>query len=691
MNEAIRNFFYPKNVMIVGASTKPGSIGYEFINTIKSGGFKGELFPINPKADEIHGIKCYHSIKEVDAAVDLAVIMVPKRFAEDTLDELLERGIKSLVMITAGFKETGKEGEELEKRLLSKVKAAGARMLGPNCMGVIGATPDVSLNATFVAEPIHPGKVGFASQSGALAVAILNQTRTKHYRFAHFVSVGNKADMNELDFLKFWETDENIQTSAFYLESFIDGKGFIEQFLTGKATKPCIMLKAGRTESGMKAASSHTGALGSSDKVVDAVLKQAGIIRVHDVDEMLNTVRGFENYPMPQGKGFAIVTNSGGPGILCVDACEERGLQLAELSDETKNKLKEIVHPEGSINNPIDLLPGGTAEQFTTCCKILADDSNVHTVINLFTEPVMVKGNPVLDMVNEIDNGIPTIQITYPLPETIPTYWETGEGKKPLFFTNEDPGKVISNMRFYTDERERLENNKEEYKRLFAIEGKKLELNETGFISQENVNTLAEKYDIPVIKSMTVIPTELDKVGDEYFPLVIKGMSKEVIHKSEMDAVKLNIKNREGLVQAAEEIKNSFKKHEYEVEEFLIQQFVNGKFEVLVGGFRDDTFGPMIMFGSGGKYVEVLDDTAMKSAYLTDADIENMLDSTNMGAMLRGVRGEKPANIEKLKSIIKSSALMMIENMNISEFDFNPLIVDESGEIYAVDIRIKVD
>ncbi len=687
----IKNFFYPKNVMIVGASTKPGSIGYEFINTIKKGGYKGNIFPINPKADEIHGVQCFKSIADVNEKIDLAVIMVPKRFVEETIDELDKKNIKSIVLITAGFKETGEEGEELEKRILRKIKENGARLIGPNCMGVIGADPSISLNATFVAEPIYPGKVGFASQSGALAVAILNQTTKSKFKFAQFVSMGNKADLNENDFLKYWESDDNIKVSSFYLESFIDGLDFIKQFLLGNVKKPCIILKAGRTASGMKAASSHTGALGSSDKVVDAILNQAGIIRVNDVDEMLNTVRGFENYPMPRGENFAIVTNSGGPAILTVDACEAAGLKLANLSEKTKNKLREIVHPEGSVNNPVDLLPGGDAEGFSKCCEILSEDPNVDSIINLFTEPVMVKGFPVLEAVNNVKTDKPIFQITFPLPDTVPQYWENSESKMPLYFTSEDPAKIISNMKYFSDSQKRLTKNKEEYQKLFQIESKNFDFGETGFISQQKVNQLCEKYNIPMIKSMSVKPDELHKIPNDFYPLVIKGISKEVVHKSELNAVKLNIKNQEELESAANEIINNFKLKNYMVEEFLIQQFVESKHEVLIGGFRDPSFGPMIMFGTGGKYVEVLNDTVMKSAYLSDDDIEDMFNKTKMGALLKGVRGEKPADLNVLKQIIKSSSLMMIENKNITEFDFNPLIVDGEGKNYVVDVRIKVD
>lgn len=691
MNEAIRNFFYPASVCVAGASSKEKSIGYELLNTIKTYGYKGKVFPINPNADEVLGYKCLKSIKEITEPVDLAIVMVPKKFVEESIDDLLAKDVKSIVLITAGFKETGKEGEEMEKKLLAKIKAAGARMIGPNCMGVIGTHEDIKLNATFVAEQPETGKIGFLSQSGALGAAILNQLRESYIRFSQFISVGNKADINENDILHYWQEDENVNTFTFYLESFVDGKNFIKPFMLDEITKPALVLKAGRTSSGMKAASSHTGALGSSDRVVEAVLKQSGIVRVDDINELFNTAKGFENFPVPAGKRVAIVTNAGGPAILTVDACESEGLILAELSEETKNKLREIVHPEGSVNNPVDLLPGGTAEGYRKTVELLAADQNVDSVISIFVEPVMVKAMPVIEAINAFESEKPVLQIVYPLPEFWNEYWTNSSYKKPLFRNADEPGKILANMIYFKEARERIKRNKDNYVNLFNIKSENIKADKAGFIDQNEVNSIARKYKIPVITSLLLKPEELDKVDEKLYPIVLKGISEKVIHKSELNAVKLNIKNRNELIQAASEIQESFRSHNYEVEEFLVQKFVKTKFEVLVGGFRDHSFGPMIMFGTGGKYVEAINDTVLKSAYLNDEDIDDMINSTNMGKLLKGVRGEKTANLVHLKEIIRNAALMMIENENLKEFDFNPLIVDENGEITAVDIRINVE
>ncbi len=281
MNKNLKNFFYPKTFCIVGASSKEKSIGYELLKSIKEYGYTGKILPVNPKADEILGYKCYGSIEEITEPIDLAMVVVPKAFAEDSIDKLLNKNVGSIILVTAGFKEVGKEGEEAEKRILKKIKNAGARMVGPNCMGIITTFNEISLNATFVAEKPEIGQTAFLSQSGAIGAAILNSLRETDIRFGHFVSVGNKADISENDLLPFWEEDKQIKTITFYLESFVDGEKFINNFTDKKITKPVIVLKAGRTSSGMKAAQSHTGALGSSDRVVESVLNQFGIIRAN--------------------------------------------------------------------------------------------------------------------------------------------------------------------------------------------------------------------------------------------------------------------------------------------------------------------------------------------------------------------------------------------------------------------------
>lgn len=684
MDQIIKNFFYPKSICVVGASTKEKSIGYELLKSIKLYGYKGKLFPVNPKTDSVLGYKCYHSIDDINEVIDLAIVMVPKAFAEQTIDELLSKNVKSIILITAGFKEIGKEGEEIEKRILKKVKDAGARLVGPNCMGVICTFQDISLNATFVAEKPEIGEKGFCSQSGAIAAAVLNSLRETDIRFGHMISVGNKADISENDILKFWNEDERIKTVTFYLESFSDGEEFIKQFIQGKGTsKPVIILKGGRTQAGIKAASSHTGAMAANDKVVDAILEQFGIIRVDDLGELFNTAKGFENFPAPKGNKAAVITNAGGPAILVVDSLEREGLVLAELSQETKNKLKVIVHPEGSVQNPVDLLPGGTAEQFKLVNELVSQDENVDVIVSIFVEPIMVPAFEVVEEINSITSDKPIFQVVMPLPESWAKYRKDSITKKPLFRNPEDPAKVISKILFYSK-------RKNQRKYLESTTPSIYLGNSSGFIDQTKIEKLCAAYDIPLVKLLVVKKNMLNKSELPNYPLVLKGLSKKVVHKSELNAVKLDLKNKEELMQAELEILNSFQRNNIELDGFLIQPFILTKHELLIGGFRDNSFGPIIMFGSGGKYIEVFQDTCMKSAYMSDEDAEEIIDQTKVGKILRGVRGEKSIDLNQLKKIILSSAQMMLDHPNIVEFDFNPLVVDRENAIHAVDVRIKI-
>lgn len=686
---SLKNFFYPESICIVGASTKEKSIGYELLKTIKIYGYTGKIFPVNPKADEVLGYRCYHTIEDVHAPIDLAIIVVPKQFAEESTDAILKKDVKSIILITAGFKETGEEGEKVENRIVEKIKCSGARIVGPNCMGVINTLDSIKLNATFIAEKPEVGATGFLSQSGALGAAVLNSLRETDIKFAHFISVGNKADVNENDILRFWQNDNNINTLTFYLESFVNGFEFIKPFMLGEVTKPTIVLKAGKTTGGMKAASSHTGALSSKDKVVDAMLKQFGIIRAENLNELFNTAKGFENFKMPKGNRIAVVTNAGGPAILSVDSLEKENLILAEFSNKTKRNLREIVNPEGSVDNPVDLLPGGTAEIFKKVNEVVAGDENVDAVISIFVEPVMVGPFDVVESISSIQSEKPILQVVMPLPEFWNEYRIKSNKKLPLFKNPEDPAEVLSNMLFFASSQERLIKNRKEYLEQLKLKNEKQYNLSPGFIEQKDINKLCRAYKLPIIKTKMLSTDKLKDFDDDYYPIVLKGISKNVIHKTEINAVKLNIKNKKELLQKAKEIKESFNLTGFSVENFLIQQFVKTKHELLIGGFRDPSFGPIIMFGAGGKYVEVISDTSIKSAYMCGEDIDSLINKTNIGKILRGVRGETPVNIESLKQIIKSAARMLIENKNIIEFDLNPLIVGEDNKYYAVDVRIK--
>lgn len=685
MKSVFNQFFYPESICIVGASSKPKSLGYELTKSVKQYGYQGELLLVNPKADEILGYKCYPDINSVDTQIVLAIVMVPKQFAEETITTLINKKVKAIILITAGFKETGDAGAEAEKRIIQLIKKSDARMVGPNCMGIINTINSTKMNATFVAEEPREGKMAFCSQSGAIGAAILNSLRETDIKFGQFISVGNKADVNENDLLEYWQSCDDVGVITYYLESFVDGENFIKQFIGGRITKPVIILKGGRTSSGMKAASSHTGALGSSDKVVDAVLNQFGILRADDLNDMFNTAKGFEEFSIPNGNRVAVVTNAGGPAILTVDTLEKNKLALAELSEETKSKLKEIVHQEGSVNNPVDLLPGGTAEQFKAVNEILVQDENVDAVISVFVEPIMVKALPVIEGINDIKSDKPIFQVVMPLPEFWVEYRKESKTRKSLFRNPEDPAVVIGNLIRY-------KNQDRNASRLKAKSVKnKIELAEHSgkFIPQNEADKLCEQYDLPLIKNLVLSSDELRKSNFD-FPVVLKAVGEKIIHKSDLHGVVLNIKTKEQLINSAEEMIVNFKSKNIQLDSFLIQPFIKTKFELLVGAFRDYSFGPMIMFGSGGKYVEYLGDTVMRSYYLSDYDIDEMINSTKIGKIIQGVRGESSVDMNKLKSSIKSLAQMMLDYPEITECDLNPLLVSDDNRMFVVDARIKV-
>jgi len=683
MDSIFREYFYPKSICVVGASSKPNSLGYELTKSIKQYGYTGKLFLINPKSDEILGYKCFPTIESVAEKIDLAIIMVPKQFVEGSIKDLIAKGTRALILITAGFKETGKKGEEEEKRILQLIKNSDARLVGPNCMGIINSHPEIKMNATFVAEEPQNGKMAFCSQSGAIGAAVLNSLRETDIRFSQFISVGNKADVTENDLLEFWEEDSNVSVITYYLESFEDGEKFLKSFIDGKVSKPVIILKGGRTSSGIKAASSHTGALGSSDKVVNAVIQQFGIIRADDLNDMFNTAKGFEDFPMPNGNRVAVVTNAGGPAILTVDTLEKNNLTLAELTQETKAKLKVIVHPQGSVNNPVDLLPGGTAEQFKQVNKILVEDNNVDAVISVFVEPIMVPALPVIDGINEIMSEKPILQVVMPLPEFWDKYRSESKTKRSLFRRSEDPAVVIGNMLKFNYKplnKNRLQSDVVELKNIQFEKGK--------FLSQQDVINISEYYNLPNIKTQMIKYEEL-KTAELNFPVVLKAVGEKIIHKTDLKGVVLNINDKSELVKVADEMMTNFKQKNIQLDSFLIQPFIDTKFELLVGGFRDPNFGPMVMFGSGGKYVEYIEDTVIRSAYLNDFDVDEMIDQTKIGKVLKGVRGEDSVDMIKIKNTIKSIAQMMLNHKEITECDLNPLVVTEDNNIFAVDIRIK--
>ncbi|MBN1300784.1 MAG: acetate--CoA ligase family protein [Melioribacteraceae bacterium] len=689
MNKSIGNFFYAESICIVGASAKEKSIGFELLNSIKNYGYRGTVFPVNPKAESILGYKCYKSVADINQEIDLAIIVVPKKFVMQAVEDIINKKVQSIILITAGFKEIGAEGEILEKKILSLLGGNEVRMIGPNCMGVINTIDSVKLNATFVAEEPQKGTTAFLSQSGALGAAVLNSLRETDIKFAHFISVGNKADLNENDLIEFWESDNNINIITLYLESFENGLGLLKKIMSGEISKPILVLKAGKTKTGMKAASSHTGALSSEDKVVDALLNQFGIIRAGNLNDMFNTAKGFENFAIPSGNRIAVVTNAGGPAILAVDKIEETGLVIAELSESTKEKLKLIVHPEGSINNPVDLLPGGDAETYRNVSEILLGDPGVDSVISIFVEPVMVDPMEVAEAVNSINSEKPLLQVIMPRPEFWSCYRQQSQYSKPLFRNPEEPPAIISNMLRHKKTKEKIALHSSVYLNLLNS-NLSSEQFRSGYLDQPDLSKIAEIYNIPVVKEFVVGSEAISNLTGLTYPVVLKAVGEKLIHKSDLGAVKLNIGSYEELKIAAQSIRMNLEKRNISLENFIIQDFVKIKHELLIGGTRDSSFGPLIVFGSGGKYVEIFDDTSIRSAYSSRDDLIEMITETKIGKILAGIRGEEPADSNGLVDLLVSCCKMMIEIPDLTEFDLNPLAIDENNNYKVVDMRIRI-
>lgn len=686
MKFSIKNIFYPKNICLAGASAKEKSIGYELLKCIHEFGFTGNIFPVNPNSKEILGYKTFPSVLDINYDIDLGIVVVPKKFIEETIDQFIQKKVKSLIIITAGFKEIGEEGKLLENRIKEKLNQNGIHFIGPNCMGVINTSKEVRLNATFVAEKPEFGKIAFLSQSGALGAAVLNSLRQTDIRFAHFISVGNKADLNENDFLEYWNDDNLIQVITMYLESFENGFEMLRMIIQKQINKPIIVLKAGRTASGIKAASSHTGAISSNDEITDALLKQFGIIRVDTINELFNTAKGFEYFPLPKGNRIAVITNAGGPAILAVDKLEQEGLELATLENETKEKLRLIIHPEGSVNNPIDLLPGGNSETYKSAIEILLEDKNVDAVISIFVEPVMVQPISVVQTINSIQSDKPVFQVIFPLPEFWNEYNKVS--RTPLFKNSEEPAEIISNMLLYFKKK----NSSNKYqKTLFNLKSKVLSASSNNFLTVEEVNTLLKNYNIPFPKFYLAHSiSDIENFDGDFFPCVIKGINFQHTHKTELKAVKLNIQNHNELLSAAKEIEFNMNSKGIHTEKYLIQKFIKPKYEVLVGGLRDLSFGPITTFGMGGTYVEVMNDKSIRSSFSSPEDILEMINETKIGKILSGFRGENSVDIKKMVELILSFNKMLIENSNIVEIDINPIIIGYDNTFNAIDTRIKI-
>ena len=691
--------FYPKSIAVIGASSKKGTLSWELINNLVKYGYNGKIFPINPKADVIHCFKVYKSVAEIKDDIDLAIIMVSKNLVLSAIDDCYMKKINSVILITAGFKETGVDGATLEKQLMKKIEKYKIRLIGPNCMGLINTRNDVNMNATFVKGTPVKGGIGFISQSGALGAAVLATLEKNDIGFSQFISIGNKADITENDILNYWKDNNDVKVVTLYLESFADPKKFLEISKEVSKTKPVITLKAARTASGQKAASSHTGALAGAETVVNTVFEQAGVMRMDTVEDMFDLAKAFDRTVIPEGKRLGILTNAGGPAILTVDEADKWGLDLPVLRNYTVKKLKEIAPDEASLNNPVDLLPPATAEIYGKATEIMLEDENIDALIIILGPPLMLD---TLEIARAISSATkksskPSIIVLMSQDENISKLSKIDPGHPPIFSRAESAARCLGIMYKYAMSKTKKDTtiyepkvNKNKVKKLLndLPKGDK-------YLDFMDIYDMLLNYDLPVISSFLAKDAQESVIAAEKmgFPIVIKAIAKDLIHKTDAGGVIVDIKNVEELVNAENTILSKLKEKGFDknFEGFLIQPFVKGGIETIFGVTKDKAAGHLIMFGLGGIFVEVLKDVSFRILPIDYDDASQMIKSIKGFKILEGVRGNPQVDFDCIVENMLKLSKLVSDFPEISEIDFNPFIVSSDRSKFKIlDARIRI-
>ena len=691
---SIDAIFKPRSLAVIGASSRRNTIGREILHNLIDYEFNGKIFPVNPKAGVIHSIKAYSTILDVPDAVDMAIIAVPKESVAQVAEQCGEKGVRGLVVISAGFKEVGGRGVELENQLLEVVKKYNMRMVGPNCFGVVNTDPKVRLNATFGKARPKTGGISFISQSGALGEAILNFADQLNLGFSMFCSVGNKADISANDLLEYWHHDKKTKMILMYLENFGNPKNFTKIAREVTRTKPIVAVKSGRTTQGAQAASSHTGALAGMDIAVDALFAQCGVMRTTSIEELYDIAMMLSAQPIPKGNRVVIVTNAGGPGILATDALVALGMDVAPLPTKIKNELKIFLPPEVSLHNPLDLVAGAGSREFTLALEAVGHHKAYDTIIPIFVQPITINEIDVARSIIEarkktdkpylvcfmgvgfsseginmlLDHGIPVYVFPESIAKTLQTidqyrrYLQRKPGRLPNFRVNKSAVEEIIGRYHGRD----------------AIIG-------------ADAMSILEAYGIPTASytfafSAKEATEAANAVG---YPVVMKLNTPEILHKTEAHAVRIDIRSDRELREQFNDLRKSVRTlKKGEKFSVAIQKMVTGGVETVLGMVYDPAFGPLIMFGLGGIYVEVMKDVAFRVTPVSDDSAGEMIKSLKSYPLLTGFRGSAPVNISVLKNAILRLSQLVTDFDEFAEIDINPFIASGDKDCCkAVDAR----
>ena len=691
--------FRPRSVAVVGASRNPNSIGYKLVHNLVMAEFQGTIFPVNPHAEAIHSLKAYPAVGAIPDPVDLALLAVPRPAVQGAAEECLAKGVGGLVVITAGFAETGAEGAALERTLRETVRRAGVRMIGPNCMGVINTDPEIRLNATFAPTPARPGSIGFVSQSGALGVAILNVAADIGIGLTQFVSMGNKADVSGNDLLEYWEDHPDTRVIAMYLESFGNPRRFTEIAKRVGRKKPILIVKSGRTSEGARAASSHTGAIAGTDVTVSAFLDQCGVLRANTIEELFDVARALDRCPLPAGDRVAIVSNAGGPAIMATDACVNLGLRMAELSAATRSTLARMLPPEASVANPVDMIASATDEHYgAALAAVLADDGvDLAMVINV--TPILTNPRDVLGRVSEAARGqakpvLAVMMATEEFYEEI----KLDPGHPPVYHFPESAARALQMLARYAAWRRRP--SAESIPEFAVDDGAVAAIldraagGDDGHLPPDDAFRVLDLYGIPLARwRRAADATEARAAAVEIgFPVVVKAIAPGLVHKSDIGAVALDVRTPEELERALAAMEERLTGAGLHAEGYLVQEMARGGHEVIFGITTDARFGPLLMFGLGGRYVEVFQDVRFGVTPLRPHEAREMVRGIRGFKLLEGVRGEAGADLDLLVEILLRIAQLATRHPRIRELDVNPfLAAAERADAKALDVRIRVD
>ena len=691
-------FLSPKSIAIIGASDKEGSVGRAITNNIMKG-YKGTIYPISPTRETVFDKKAYKSVLDVPGKVDLAVVVTKNTIVPAVLEECGKKKLRGAIVITAGFKEVDEEGAKLEQKLKDIAKKYKLQIIGPNCLGVMNLEPQTMMNSTFLKITPKSGEIALISQSGAICAALVEDASAQGIGFSAVISMGNKADMSEIDILKMLAEHKQTKVIVMYLEDMGNGQEFLKvcKDITRKKKKPVLVLKSGRSPEGAKAAMSHTGALMGSDEIYDALLKQSGAIRVDTMEELFDYATAFSKQPLPMNGDLVIVSNAGGPAIISTDACSKLGIKMAKI-EEIRKKIDAVIPPWGSSRNPVDIVGDADFNRFENVLNEVLKHKNVGSVISMCTPSATLNYDKLAEVIVSmskkykktmlaslmgLDEGITNREI---LANGDVPYYTYAEGsiralKAMLTFTNwvkNSPGK-ITKFSVKKDKVKKILDNAKKQKRsaLLEEEGQEI-LRAYGFPLPASKLAKSKKEAVAASK----------KIG---YPVVIKIASPQIIHKSDAGGVKVNLQNAKDVENAFDTIIKNAKKYnkKADIKGVLVVEMVKGGKEMIIGSKLEPGFGPVVMLGMGGIYVEVLKDVTFKLAPMTNVEADHMISSIKTKKILEGVRGEKPSDVKKLSECIQRLSQLVSDFNEIKELDMNPVLVMEKNKgCKVLDVRI---